>query len=144
MNKKLIRLTEADLHRVIKESISKILSEEESYIDRMVRQRWESFNKSKLKPILDNLGLKRGGGGFSIGGDLGYISLKLYNPNVEIRQYRDGKVFVHFGYDDNAGAWGGYTRKYEVKDPSLFKNRRWLDIIRKEGIKTSPDVIMMR
>lgn len=144
MNKKLIRLTESDLHKIIKESVKRILNEEESWIDRMVRSRWERFDNSKLKPIFDNLGLKRGGGNFTIDGDLGYISLKLYNPKVEIRAYDNGKVFVHFGYNDEAGAWGGFTRKYEVKDPNIFKSPRWKEIIKKGGMETSPDVIMMR
>jgi len=114
------------------------------WIDEMVAERWDSFNRSKLKPILDNLGLKRGGHGFSIGGDSGYIHLRLYNPDVEIREYEhNGKVFVHFGYDDSAGAWGGYTRKYEVTDPAIFKSPRWMDAVKRGGVKTSPDVIMM-
>ncbi len=33
----------------------------ESYIDEMVRRTKERFNRSRLKPILDNLGLKSGG-----------------------------------------------------------------------------------
>lgn len=138
-----IRLTESDLHRIVKESVMRILSEEESYVDQMIRRSWERFNRSKLKPIFDNLGLKRGGGGFSLSGDLGYISLKLDNPRVEIREYDNGKVFVHFGYDNNAGAWGGFTRKYEVKDPNIFKKPRWYEIIKRGGMETSPDVIMM-
>lgn len=113
------------------------------YIDSIVSSVWERFNRSRLKPILDNLGLKRGDNGFSIGGDMGYQSLRLYSPNAEIREYENGKLFVHFGYDDKAGAWGGYTRKYEVKDPDIFKSPRWKEIIKREGAKTSPDVIMI-
>ena len=32
MNKKLIRLTESDLHRIVKESVKKILTEGENWI----------------------------------------------------------------------------------------------------------------
>ena len=144
MKKKLVRLTESDLHRMVVESVNKILSEE-SYVDRMVNSAWRRFDRSGLKPIFDNLGLKRGGGGFSLGGDFGYTSFKLYNPNVEFRDYdKDGRVFVFFGYDPNAGALGGFTRKYEVKDPDIFKNPNWKRIIQKDSTSTSPDVIMMR
>lgn len=115
-----------------------------SYIDEMVSSMWESFSRSKLKPIFDNLGLKRGCHGYSIGGDSGYIHLRLYNPDIQIREYdHNGKVFVFFGYDNRVGAWGGYTRKYEVKDPSIFKNPRWKTIIKQGGVKASPDVIMI-
>ena len=141
MSKKIIKLTEADLHRIVRESVDRIISE--NYIDDMIESRWRAFNNSKLKPIFDNLGLKRGGGGFSIGGDLGYISLKLYKDNVEIRQYDNGKVFVCFGYDDNAGAWGGYTKKYEVKDPDIFKTPRWKQLIKSNYSAKSPDVVMI-
>ena len=104
----------------------------------MVRVRMDRFNRSKLKPIIDNLGLKA-----SIGGDLGYISARLYAFNAEIREYDNGKVFFYFDYDENAGAWGGYTRRYEVKDPDVFKSPRWRSIVKSEGVKTSPDVIMI-
>ena len=112
------------------------------YIDDMVRSATERFERSKLKTIRDNLCLKPGGR-YSIGGDLGYQSLRLYDFDAEIREYDNGKVFVLFGYDDRAGAWGGYTRKYEVKDPDIFKSPRWKEIIKREGTKASPDVIMI-
>lgn len=112
-----------------------------SYIDEMVRRTTDRFNRSKLKTIIDNLGLKPGG--YSIGGDLGYMSVRLYAHDAEVRQYDNGKVYVYFGYDDNAGAWGGYTRKYEVKDLDIFKSPRWKSIIKSEGTKASPDVIMI-
>ena len=113
-----------------------------SYIDEMVSRVKSRFERSRLKPIYDNLGLKPGGR-YSIGGDLGYISLKLYDHDAEVRAYDNGKVFVHFGYDNKAGAWGGYTRKYEVTDPDIFKKPKWKTIIQSEGVKTSPDVIMI-
>lgn len=116
---------------------------EESYIDRMVRQTWERFDKSKLKPIFDNLGLKKGSGEFAISHDLGYIALEIYSPKVEIRAYENGKVFVHFGYDDYVGAWGGYTRKCEVKDTDIFKDPKWFGIIKRNAVKATPDVIMV-
>ena len=116
---------------------------EESYIDRMVRRTWERFDKSKLKPIFDNLGLKKGSGGYTIGGDFGYLSLKLYSPKVEIQACDNGKIFVRFGYDDNVGAWGGYTRKCEVKDTDIFKDPKWFSIVKRNAVKANPDVIMI-
>ena len=113
------------------------------WIDEMVEEIWSRFNSSRLKPILDNLGLKRGDKGFSIGGVLGYQSLKLYDFDAEVRQYDNGKLFVFFGYDGSAGAWGGYTRKYEVTDPAIFKSPRWMNAVKRGGVKTSPDVIMI-
>lgn len=113
------------------------------YIDEIVSSMWGRFNRSRLKPILDDLGLKRGDKGFSISGDLGYVSLKLYDHDVEVRAYDNGKMFVYFGYDVKAGAWGGYTRKYEVTDTGIFKNPRWKTIIKQGGVKTQPDVIMI-
>lgn len=111
-----------------------------SYIDMMVSMTKARFNRSKLKPILEDLGLKSG---YSIGGDLGYQSLKLYDFDAEVRQYDNGKVYVYFGYDDKAGAWGGYTRKYEVKDPDVFKSPRWKSIIMESASAATPDVIMI-
>ena len=113
-----------------------------NYIDRMVSNTLARFNRSKLKHIFDNLGMKPGDG-YSIGGDLGYMSLRLYAFDAEVRQYDNGKVFVYFDYDDRVGAWGGYTRKYEVKDLDVFKSPRWKSIIKSEGVKASPDVIMI-
>lgn len=118
------------------------MEKEESYIDRMVRRTTDRFNRSRLKPIIDNLGLKPGSG-YSIGGDLGYMSVRLYAHDAEVRQYDNGKVYFYFGYDDNAGAWGGYTSRYEVKNLDIFKSPRWKSIIKSEGVKTSPDVIMI-
>ena len=114
-----------------------------SYIDTMVSNTLARFNRSKLKIVRDNLGLKPGGGGYTIGGDLGYMSVRLYAHDAEVRQYDNGKVYVYFDYNDNAGAWGGYTRKYEVKDLDIFKSPRWKSIIKSEGVKASPDVIMI-
>ena len=114
-----------------------------SYIDEIVSSVKSSFERSKLKPIFDNLGLKPGGR-YSIGGDDCYMSLRLYAHDAEVREYyHNGKVYVYFDYDNSVGAWGGYTRKYEVKDPAIFKSPRWKDIIKSEGVKASPDVIMI-
>ena len=58
MAKKLIRLTESDLHRIIKESVNRILNENESYVDMLRRQNaekkasWDSFENTV--PYLDN------------------------------------------------------------------------------------------
>lgn len=153
MTQQFIRLTEQDLQKIINETVNRILSEnnesevryikEESYVDRMIRAKYERFDRSKLKPIFDNLGLKRGDGKYTLSGDYGYESFKLNSPNVEFREYDNGKVYVLFGYNDNAGAWGGYTKKYEVTDPNIFKSPNWMRLIKQSGEKTSPDVIMM-
>ena len=134
-------LSERKLRNIIIESIKDVLNEEESYIDRMVRNRRSDFENSPLKVIVDNMGLKRGE--YTIGGDMGYRCIRLDNPDMEIRLYNNGKIFVHYGYDGNAGAWGGYTRKCEVKNPDFFKNPAWEKIVMSNGAKTSPDVIMM-
>lgn len=138
----IVRLTEQDIRGIVRESVKKLIKEEERYIDRMIRLRWQRFDMSNLKPIFDNLGLKRGGHGFSIGGDSGYISLRLDNPDVEFRAYNNGKVFACFDYDKNAGAWGGYSRECEITDPDVFKNPKWFDLIKRNGAKKSPDIIM--
>ena len=69
MKKQVIRLTESDLHRIIKESVNRILKEEdyETYIDKLRRQdaekkaswdAWENtsdnFNEPNLPTELDN------------------------------------------------------------------------------------------
>ena len=118
------------------------MEKEENYIDRMVSNTLARFNRSKLKTVRDNLGLNPKDGKYCISGDLGYMSLRLFYCGAEVRQYDNGKVFVYFDYDDSVGAWGGYTRKYEVKDLDVFKSPRWKSIIKSEGVKTSPDVIM--
>jgi len=139
----MIRLTEQDLQKIIKETVNKILSEDLSYVDRMISAKYDRFDRSKLKPIFDNLGLKRGDGKYTLSGDYGYQSFKLNRPKVEFREYDNGKVYVFFGYNDNVGAWGGYTKKYEVTDPNIFKSPNWMRLISQEGEKASPDVIMM-
>lgn len=108
----------------------------------MVRAVLNRFNNSKLKIIFDNLGIKQGSRDYILSGDEGYISIKLYNPNVEFRQYGN-VVWMFFGYDDNAGAWGGYTRKYKVVDLDIFKTPKWKQIIKTDGVKATPDVIMI-
>ena len=119
------------------------MEKEENYIDRMVSNTLARFNRSKLKTVRDNLGLNPKDGKYCISGDLGYMSLRLFYCGAEVRQYDNGKVFVYFDYDDRVGAWGGYTRRYEVKDLDVFKSPRWKSIIKSEGVKTSPDVIMI-
>lgn len=115
--------------------------ENESYIDWMVRSIRSRFDRSKLKPILDMLCLKKGE--YCISGDLGYQCIKLIRHNAEIREYDDGKIFVHFGYNESVGAWGGYTRRCEVKDTNIFKDPMWFYTIKQNGTKTSSDVIMI-
>ena len=124
-----------------KKLTEKSLAEKESVIDRMIRESNERFNNSRLKPISDNLGLKQDQ--FCISGDLGYMCIKIFNPKVEIRQYQNGRIFVFFDYDDNIGAWGGYSRKYEVKDTDFFKSPKWMETIKDGGVETSPDVIIL-
>ena len=52
MKKQVIRLTEGDLHRIIKESVTKILKENESYVDMLRRQNaekkasWDAFENT--------------------------------------------------------------------------------------------------
>ena len=114
-----------------------------NYIDTMVSNTLARFNRSKLKTVRDNLGLKLEDRKYGISGNSGYMALRLYAYDAEVRQYDNGKVFVYFDYDDSVGAWGGYTRKYEVKDLDVFKSPRWKSIIKSEGVKASPDVIMI-
>lgn len=50
--KQIIRLTEGDLHRIIKESVNKILKEHETYVDMLRRQdaekkaSWDAFENT--------------------------------------------------------------------------------------------------
>ena len=52
MKKQIIRLTESDLHRIIKESVNRILKEDESYVDMLRRQdaekkaSWDAFENT--------------------------------------------------------------------------------------------------
>lgn len=52
MKKQIIRLTEGDLHRIIKESVNRILKEDESYVDMLRRQdaekkaSWDAFENT--------------------------------------------------------------------------------------------------
>lgn len=52
MKKQVIRLTEGDLHRIIKESVNKILKEHETYVDMLRRQdaekkaSWDAFENT--------------------------------------------------------------------------------------------------
>jgi len=52
MSKKLIRLTESDLHRIVKESVNKILSEAE-YTDNGGYRFWNTFDQPSLQQQLD-------------------------------------------------------------------------------------------
>ena len=56
MNKKLIRLTESDLHRIVKESVNKVLNEiggtSSGFYDRML-QKYNRFNDGSNNPYSD-------------------------------------------------------------------------------------------
>lgn len=52
MKKQVIRLTEGDLHRIIRESVNRILKEDETYVDKLRRQdaekkaSWDAFENT--------------------------------------------------------------------------------------------------
>ena len=57
MNKKLIRLTENDLHRIVKESVNRVLKESNRYaytleIDNRYKPLWDKFT-NELQAALD-------------------------------------------------------------------------------------------
>lgn len=59
MDKKLIRLTESDLHRIIKESVNKILMEEKTegvYVKRYTENVFAVGNNSNVKFYVDRSG----------------------------------------------------------------------------------------
>ncbi len=64
MTKKLVRLTESDLHKIIKESVNRILKEHETYVDMLRRQdaekkaSWDAFENTVPYGTSDNLSTK--------------------------------------------------------------------------------------
>ena len=60
MNKKLIRLTESDLHKIVKESVNKVLKEDiPPFIDSEVALgNHENCSFHRLNPILDDFSTK--------------------------------------------------------------------------------------
>ena len=61
MKKQVIRLTESDLHRIIKESVNRILKEDETYVDKLRRQdaekkaSWDAWENTVPYLKTDNL-----------------------------------------------------------------------------------------
>lgn len=135
MDKIFVRLTESELRGMIREEVSGVLAEELS-----ARDRW-FMGRTRLKAVFDLLRLKPGE--YTLTADMGYKAIELYDPEMQIREYDNGKIFVHYGYDDSVGAWGGFTRKCEVGDISVFKSPKWKSIIMGRGGETTPDVIMI-
>ena len=54
MNKKLIRLTESDLHRIVKESVNRILNEVDGYEKTMLKAN-PNFDKSTIRGKIGRL-----------------------------------------------------------------------------------------
>ena len=55
MNKKLIRLTEQDLHRIVKESVNRILKENNRRTKRMIRE-FDDNNEFEEEEFIDRKG----------------------------------------------------------------------------------------
>ena len=58
MNKKLIRLTESDLHRIVKESVKKILKEGDYHNQQIMMAREQRKVKDKAVEVLGRMGFK--------------------------------------------------------------------------------------
>ena len=59
MNKKLIRLTESDLHRIVKESVNRVLNEVWDIDDNGIVD-YDEFGRAKNRSYADVIGLGRG------------------------------------------------------------------------------------
>ena len=58
MNKRLIRLTESDLHKIVKESVKKILKEGDYYNQQIMMAREQRKVKDKAVEVLGRMGFK--------------------------------------------------------------------------------------
>ena len=101
MKKQVIRLTEGDLHKIIKESVTKILKENESYVDMLRRQdaekkaSWDSFENT-VSYVDGNLSTK-------LDKDYSYDSNKHHYKNIQDdRPEKNGfRTYSNFAKDSD-------------------------------------------
>ena len=98
MGKKIIRLTESDLHRIVKESVERILSEDTD----------EAWNKGQLA----NLAGQANGATSTLGGKI----KGLFNPKWAARKKRQEQLF------GNTAAGNGYDYRNSVTDDNTIGN----------------------
>lgn len=126
MSKKLIRLTESDLHRIIKESVNKILKENNlmpsTYDDEKANK--EIYNKFKMPPNYDrtfNKNLKKnilGPEGDSIGTYMGRMNSKFdVNNDGSSDEYKRAEL------EDELEPYN-YREKYDT-DPHNYEDYNW-------------------
>jgi len=109
MNKKLIRLTESDLHKIVKESVNKIINEigdTEKGQDALGQVRGRADKRSKL-----------------LGGAMGNKYRKI-SHNAQEKAYSQGEKHGFDIYDPNGAYDKGISKGYEkalAKEPRLHK-----------------------
>lgn len=124
MAKKTIRLTESDLHNIIKESVKKVLKE---------GQGWDTFKKSfrEINPSDDDVEKGRGKQmyrNFVDTGDIEGRNLRYYHPNnpTVATTYKDGAKEIDRStigeVGRKAGAIGGIGARMALKGVNKMGN----------------------
>ena len=70
MNKKLIRLTESELHKIVKESVNRIIKENSRRTKRMIRE-FDEYDDDNVDLRVDDICMEFGDGEVLINGVLG-------------------------------------------------------------------------
>lgn len=101
MNKKLIRLTEQDLHRIVKESVKIVLREEygDEKVDGYVHYydaKGRQYRLDYLAQELRNMGIDVEGTGFNDDYD-GYVEVKVNLEQAKILRKKYGSKFNVIG-----------------------------------------------
>lgn len=81
--KKLIRLTESDLHRIVKESVNRILMESEDF-DASVYVGYKTFNTNKFQEVQNFLNEK----GYRFDSEKTYV----HGPNAGTPEYQHNRL----------------------------------------------------
>lgn len=118
MKKQVIRLTESDLHRIIKESVTKILKENETYVDMLRRQdaekkaSWDAFENTVPYGTDDNLSTK-------LDNKFSYDSNKYHHKRIQDNSpEKDGfRTYSNFAKDSD-NLFKGFNAMNALDDES--------------------------
>ena len=134
MNKKTIKLTESDLHRIIKESVNRILRESNDlpYLsDNDIHKQYEGFeiDEFHIEPIEHRFHKKSDPNRF--GWECGFM---IYFPNVDHPDFDDSK-WENVSVDDEKGERMGFDGWY----PDDIR-RQLVEMVRAEIKKHWPEM----
>ena len=90
MNKKLIRLTEGDLHRIVRESVKHVLTEEQLITENKLQDLIKQYGAAAVLSAAMAGGLGSAAYNYADHGDIGFRGSRPTHHNMEIHHFLFG------------------------------------------------------